>query len=559
MDKLILDYVYEHEEHRSKQLFLTQPIGHGQVRNFTWGETMDEARRMAAYLESLGYERGARIAILSKNSAYFVIAELAIWMAGYTTVAIFPTETPATVQYVLEHSDASLLFVGGLDAFDQQAQAVPAGMPCIALPFAPRTGYLQWDEIITKTEPITGNPRRTGDELMFIVYTSGSTGTPKGVMHSFEGGTRASEGLARETYGLPSTHGGVDYRVLSYLPLAHIFERAVVECASLVLGCTQIFFNENLETFRADLLRARPTLFISVPRLWLKFQQGVLAEIPQRKLDVLLSLPIISTIVKRKILKKLGLDQVVEAGTGSAPTPVSVLAWYRRLGLNLSEGLGMTEDFLYSHISRGPRAVLGSVGQPHPGVQRQIAPDGELLLRSPGTFVGYYKRPDLDAEAFTEDGFFCTGDLAEIDAEGNLKLIGRKKEIFKTAKGKFVAPVPIETIINEHEMVEFSIVTGVGQAAAFAVVVPTAAISTRLGESEVKRAFETEMADILKRINAAVADHERLHMIVVSNEPWTIENGCLTPTLKIKRSGIEARLEASVDSWFAKREAVVWA
>jgi long-chain acyl-CoA synthetase len=559
--QLILDYIYEHEQSKGQQVFLTQPLGGGRIANYTWAETMDQARRMAAYLASQGFEPGARIAILSKNTAHFLMAELAIWMAGFTTVAIFPTESAKTIQYVLEHSGASLLFVGKLDTFEQQAAAIPPHLLCVTLPLAPSQAtavYPSWEGVMATTAPVRGQPARRGDELMFIVYTSGSTGTPKGVMHSFERGTLASESLAKEVFATSLPKDG-KIRVLSYLPLAHIFERAVIECVGFVLGGVHIFFAESLETFRDDLLRARPTHFISVPRLWLKFQQGILEKIPQRKLDLLLSLPIVRTWVKRKILKQLGLDQVVEAGTGSAPMPVPLVQWYRRLGLNLSEALGMTEDFVYSHSSRGRDAQPGYVGVPFPRVERRIAADGELQLRSPCLFVGYYKRPDLDAEAFTEDGFFKTGDTAEIGPGGRLRLTGRKKETFKTAKGKFVAPAPIEAIINESASVDFSIVTGVGQAAAYAIVVPAENLRPQLGQREVRESFDAEMTALLARVNASVADYEQLRMIVVTREPWTIENGCLTPTLKIKRSAIETRANVAVDAWFSKPGPVIWA
>jgi long-chain acyl-CoA synthetase len=196
--------------------------------------------------------------------------------------------------------------------------------------------------------------------------------------------------------------------------------------------------------------------------------------------------------------------------------PVSLLKWYRRLDLNLSEGLGMTEDFAYSHIAKGKDALPGSVGLPRLGVERRIAPDGELLLRSPGAFVGYHKRPDLDAEAFTEDGFFRTGDLAVIVPSGELRLTGRKQETFKTAKGKFVAPAPIEALIEESPLVELSLVTGAGLPAAYAVVAPVEDYRIRLDEPDLRKAFETEMRAVLTRVNEQLADHEYLSKIVVS-------------------------------------------
>lgn len=554
--KLILDYVYDHESQHPDRVFLTQPIGNAQVTEYTWQQTLDQARRMAAHLRSRGFEPGARIAILSKNCAHFLMAELAIWMAGGTTVAIFPTETADTIRYVLEHSGASLLFVGKLDTWEQQIPGVPTGLPCIALPLSPPTNLETWDAITARTPALTGRPARDPADLAMLIYTSGSTGQPKGVMHSFERITRASECIVDD---LTARMGkDVRTRMLSYLPLAHVFERAWVECASLVNGNTHLFFAESLDTFLSDLARARPTAFISVPRLWLKFQQGVFSKMPPAKLDRLLGIPFLGRIVARKVLKGLGLDQVDMAGSGSAPIPAELIAWYRRLGLNLYEGYAMTEDFAYSHNSTETRNAPGYVGAPMAGVDVRISEVGEILIKSPGQMVGYYKRPDLDAESFTADGFFRTGDQGERRSDGLLKITGRVKELFKTSKGKYVAPAPIENLINAHPMVELTLVSGVGQSAAYAMVVLAEDLRPKLGDPAVKAQVQSELTRLLGDVNQSLPDYEKLKMIVVAPQPWTIENGFLTPTMKIRRNRIEAAVEGQLDNWYAGSSAVHW-
>ncbi|MBL8337223.1 MAG: AMP-binding protein [Rhodoferax sp.] len=555
--KLLLDFIHDHAQARADQVFLTQPLGGGQVADYTWGQVLDQARRMAAHLQAQGLGPGSHIAILSKNCAHFFIAELAIWLAGGTTVAIFPTEGPDTVRFVLEHSDARLLFVGKLDIWKQQAPGVPEGLPCIALPLAPPTDLPGWDAIIAKTAPLTQRTVRQPEENAMIIYTSGSTGTPKGAMISFRAVTDVAEGYARDIRQQSGITGA--YRVLSYLPLAHSFERAVIECVSWFDGQGHIFFAETLDTFVADLQRARPTLFISVPRLWLKFQQGVLAKMPAKKLDFLLGLPILGKIVGRKVLTGLGLDQVQLAASGSAPIPPELIAWYRKLGLKLMEGYGMTEDFTFSHRSTAALNAPGYVGTPYPSVQVRIDDNGEVLIKSPGQMSGYYKRPELNAECFTPDGYFRTGDMGERRPDGLLKLTGRVKELFKTAKGKYVAPAPIENLINEHPMVELSIVSGVGRPAAFACVVLAETLRPRLSDPAVKAEVEAEMAQVLQRVNSRVAEYERVQMLVIAREPWSIENGCLTPTMKIKRSRIEASVEAELDRWYQSKSLVLWA
>jgi len=555
--RLILDYVFEHESTQPDRVFLTQPVGGGQVVDYTWAGALDEARRMAAHLLAGGLQPGARVAMLAKNSAHFVIAELAIWMAGGTTVAIFPTESAQNVRYVLEHSEASLLFIGKLDGWPQQRDALPPGLRAIALPLAPQTPFESWAQIVGRTAPLGGRPARRGDDLAMLLYTSGSTGQPKGVMQGFAGITRAAEGIEREA----ERREGKDARarILSYLPLAHVFERAWVECASLVTGRAHIYFTESLATFVDDLKRARPTLFISVPRLWTKFQQSVLAHMPAQQLDAMLADPATAPAVGRKVLASLGLDAVVRAGSGSAPCPAELIAWYRRLGLDLGDGYAMTEDFAYSHRSTPDASTPGCVGLPFPEVEVRLDTDGEILIKSPGQLLGYYKRPDLDAECFTADGFFRTGDLGERQPDGQLKLVGRKKELFKTGKGKYVAPAPIENRLNAHPMIELSMVSGVGQPAPYAIVVLDENLRPRVAEASVHDRVQAELETLLQRINAELPVYERLRMLVIAREPWSIENGCLTPTMKIKRARIEASVQERVAAWYDSPAQVVWA
>lgn len=554
-NRLMLDYVLDHEEKMRDRVCMTQPVGNNQVVDYTWGQVVDQSRRIAAHLQSHGFPRGARVAILSKNCAHFIMAEIAIWMAGYTTVAIFPTETAETINYVLTHSEASLLFVGKLDTWPHQKPGVPQGLPCVAFPLAPQTGFETWDAIVARTPPLAGRPSRNADELAMLIYTSGSTGTPKGVMITFEAFTRAGEGIASEVIRRVGT---TENRMLSYLPLAHSFERSWAEGASLVDGRIHLFFAESLDTFLQDLQRTQPTLFLSVPRLWLKFQQGVFAKMPPAKLDRLLGIPILGKIVAKKVRKGLGLDHVKLAGSGSAPIPPDLISWYRKIGLPLYEGYGMTEDSSYSHVSDEQNNAPGYVGVPMPGVQVKLSPEGEVLIKSPGQCTGYYKQPELTAASFTEDGYFRTGDLGERTAAGLLKLTGRAKELFKTAKGKYVAPAPIENRLNAHPMVELSLVSGVGQPAAYAMVILAEHLRPRMGEPALRAEVERELTQLLQQVNSAVSDHEQLHMIVVAQEPWSIENGFLTPTMKIRRARIENAMEPHVGRWYGTGRRVHW-
>ena len=550
--KLILDYIYEKEAAHPDRVYLTQPVGGGRTVDYTWRQVCDEARRMAAHLQAMGLQPGDRVAMLSKNCAHFFLAELAIWMGGFTTVAIFPTEKADTIAYILEHSEAKAIFIGKLDAgWEAQLPGIPEAMPRITFPLAPKVPGAAWDDVVAKVAPLTGRPARKAEDLALLLYTSGSTGTPKGVMHDFGHVTAAAEGIVR----------GIDFspedRALSYLPLAHVFERAYIECASFVAG-GHIFFAEALDTFVADIQRARPTIFISVPRLWLKFQQGVFAKMPAQKLDRLLRIPLLNRLIGKKVLKGLGLDQVRLAGSGSAPIPAELIAWYRRLGLNLLEGYAMSEDFAYSHLSTATHKLPGYVGLPYDDVQVRISEEGEVLIKSPGCMVGYYKLPELTAESFTADGFFRTGDRGERRPDGLLRITGRVKELFKTAKGKYVAPAPIENFINEHEAIELSCVSGVGQPAAYAMVVLAEHLRPKMTDPAVRMELEKTLTEWLATVNRHVAEYERLQMFVVAAQPWTIESETLTPTMKIKRSRIEAMAAPHLESWYGAGTPVIW-
>ncbi|MAT93192.1 MAG: AMP-binding acetyl-CoA synthetase [Halioglobus sp.] len=550
-NKLLLDAVYEWERSDPDRVYMTQPLGNGEVIDYTWGQTMDQARRMAAHLRSLDLPPHSNIAMISKNCAHFIIAELAVWMAGHATVALYPTLNADTVAYILEHSEARLLFVGKLDGWEEMAKGVPDALPKIAFPLAPPNDYPQWDDIVAQHEPIADSPSPDPDSLALICYTSGSTGRPKGVMHSHRSASAPGLASVREL-GV-----GPDDRVLSYLPLAHVFERAVVECGSFYAG-THIYFAESLDTFLADLKRARPTLFISVPRLWLKFQLGVFQKFPQEKLDRLLRIPLVNRVIRKKVLQGLGLEHVRLAGSGSAPIPPELIQWYERLGVEILEGYGMSEDFAYSHMSKPGQRRAGYVGVPSSGVETRISEDGEVQIKSPGNMLGYYKAPDLTAQCYTEDGFFRTGDRGEYSADGLLRITGRVKELFKTSKGKYVAPVPIENLLNADNHIELSCVSGPGRPACHAIVQLAEDMRAQMREEAFREQATARLEALLQAVNQEVEDYEKVQFLAVVSEAWDVDNEFLTPTLKIKRDVVESYYGPHLDDWYASGDRVIW-
>ncbi|WP_372981037.1 AMP-binding protein [Marinobacter sediminum] len=550
-NKLPLDMVYHWENTKANSLYMTQPIGEGKVVEYTWGRAVDEARRVAAYLKSLNLPEKSRIGLISKNCAQWVMTDWAIWMAGHISVPLYPTLNSDTVNYILNHAECDVLFVGKLDDWDMMKPGVPESVRCISFPLSPPNDFESWDDIVAKYPPLEENTHRDPDELATIVYTSGSTGRPKGVMLSFRNMAFSAEG-GTQVLGV-----GSEERMLSYLPLAHVFERTFVELGSLYTGF-QLYFAESLDTFVQDLQRAQPTLFLSVPRLWVKFQHGVLQKLPKQKLERLMKIPVVNKLIKKKVLKGLGLSKVKLAGSGSAPLSSDVLDWYRNLGLELLEGYGMSENFAYSHMNKPGRSRTGYVGEALPGVEVKISEQGEVLVKSPATMMGYYKDEEKTRETFTDDGFLKTGDKGEIDEMGRLKLTGRIKEIFKTSKGKYIAPAPIENRLMSHDAIEMVCVSGANQTQPHALVMLGEEVRPKTADENFRKELEASFKTLIQEVNKTVDPHEQLAFITVVSDEWSIENSFLTPTLKLKRNVVEDAYQEKVDNWYAQRQAVIW-
>lgn len=549
-DATPLRWALRWEQTATDTRYATQPLGHGVCEEITWGRAIDQARRVASYLRSLSLPERSHIAIASKNTAWWIIADLAIWMAGHRSVPIYPTLTRTSVQKIVEHAGVRAAFFGKLDDPAEIRAGIDSAIPLIRMPLArEQQGDLAWATILATHDRLESIAEWSADECATIIYTSGSTGNPKGAMHSFRAMTTAAEGI----FALYPV--GPSDRVLSYLPLAHVYERVLVEMGALYTGA-ELFFAESVDTFLDDLRRARPTLFASVPRLWSKFHGGVSAKMPSERLHRLLQIPLVGEALRKKILHGLGLGHCKIAASASAPIPSSLIQWYRELGLEIAEGYGMTENFGYSHGTVPGRGRPDYVGEPYRGVEHRIASDGEIQVKSPANMIGYFDEPALTREAFTEDGWLKTGDRGEIDEGNRIKITGRVKELFKTSKGKYVAPVPIENRLLHDDAIEVSCVAGDGQSQPFALVVLNEAIRKDAGSK--RQEITARLEAHLRAINAALDPHEQLALLVVVREPWTIENGMLTPTMKIRRAPIEARYRTQVDRFYNEGAKVFW-
>lgn len=551
--------LYHWETTTPDELHFVQPMGGGAVKQYTWVQAMDEARRIAAYLKAQDFPAGSQIALLGKNTAHWMICDWAIWMAGHVTVPLYPTLNDDTVNYILDHSESKLLFVGKLDDWEMMKPGVPASMPVVKMPLAPDTDGESWDEILASTEPLEGQADRPLDDMATIVYTSGSTGRPKGVMQSFRSFQVCADRLFDEfeKYGIERISSSD--RMLSYLPLAHVAERMVVANNSNYFSM-RVYFAESLDTFLQDLQRARPTIFFSVPRLWTKFHLGVCDKLPLKKQKILFNLPIVGKKLKKKVLTGLGLEDVRLAFTGAAPLPPAILDWYRWMGLELLEAYGMSENMAYSHFTLPNQARTGYVGHANPGVECKIDPEtGEVLVKSPGQMMGYFKNEEATQQSYTADGFFKTGDMGEIDEQGRLKITGRVKDLFKTSKGKYVAPVPIENQMGSHPRIEVICVGGANQPSTFGLVLLSEETLAELSSGALQRdVVANDLLAKMDEVNTGLDPHEQMAFLVFVKEPWAIENGMLTPTMKIKRNVIEAKYEPNVEAWAKSKQRAIW-
>ncbi|WP_281645732.1 AMP-binding protein [Parendozoicomonas sp. Alg238-R29] len=523
------------------QLWLHQPDNR-EWRTLTWAQADDQARRIAAGLLAQGFEKGDRIAIFAKNSAEWFIADLAIMMAGMISVPIYATAGTSMIRHVMSHSEAKAVFVGKLDNTEAAERAFEKGTQIITFPYPTLSGTDKFTDWLERYGPLLKVNTPAAGDTFTLVYTSGSTGLPKGVVLTYENIAAASgSAVTLHDKSIPN-------RSMSYLPLAHITERSVVEILS-IYSPQEIFFVESLDTFIDDVRHARPTTFVSVPRLWTKFQAQILAQLPDEKLQKLLKVPLVGKLVSKKIRKGLGLSQSRLCASGSAPISPGILEWYDRLGISICEGWGMTETAGLS-CANFPfdRKSLGTIGTAQECVEMKLSNEGEVLIRGAAVFKEYYKNSQATEDAFV-DGWFRTGDRGVYE-NGVWKIIGRVKEQFKTAKGKYVAPVPIESLLARNADIEQVCVMGIGRKQPLAIVVMNEQIRHRSDDVRAK------LQKTLQEVNSELESHERLDHIVVSEEVWGIENDMLTPTLKIKRNKLEERYGEYLTRQFSGT--VVW-
>ncbi len=535
----VLERFYALETSAADRPFLHQPVD-GNITTYTWREYADLVRKVAKSIVDMQLEPESKIAILAKNSAEWFISDLAILLAGHISVPIFSTAGQETIEYVCQHADVKLVFVGKLDDTENQLAAIPDNIKTVAFPYPNINADTQWLDFLASS-PFEDTPKPAPEKIATIIYTSGSTGQPKGVVHTFGSlNWAAMQFVDRFSF---TQHD----RVISYLPLAHITERGIIEMAAYYSGM-QIWFVEKLDTFQRDLQTCQPTVFVSVPRLWTKFQMGVLNKLPQSKLTVLLKIPFVNGLIKKKIQTGLGLDKARLIGSGSAPLSPAIISWYQSIGISICEGWGMTENCAYGTTCIPFNASkIGAIGTVHKGVDLRISDEGEIQVKGQCNMQGYYLEPEKTAEAFTDDGYFRTGDKGEIDQDGYVKITGRLKDIFKTSKGKYVTPAPIEAKFMANSDIEQVCVTGSSLPQPIALVV-LSEDAMKLNKAEV----EEKLAKQMHSINQQLESHQKLDRVIICKEPWTVENQMLTPTLKVRRHVLEEQLSDVINGHYSQ-------
>jgi len=532
------------EQKTPNALFLRQPFN-GQWKSWTYAQAGNEIRRVATGLLKSKLPPGSKVAILSKNCAHWIMADLAIMMCGYVSVPIYATLTPPAIRQILEHSESKAVFIGKLDHYETGSEAIPPGVVKIGSAAYGVSAENTWEEWL-KEEPHKECYSWKPDQILTIIYTSGTTGKPKGVMHAVESFYQVVTVAVKEL-GLPSHP-----RLFSYLPLSHIAERAGIEMIGIYTGA-EFSFAESLDAFSKNLADTQPNIFFAVPRIWAKFREKILEKLPPKKLDRLLGIPFINSVVKKSIRKKLGLSKASHIYTGAAPISLELLQWFDKLGVTIFQAYGMTEDCLFAHFNRHGANRYGTVGRRFPGLNVKISADGEIRLKSPGNLKGYYKEPELTASSFDEEGYLKTGDIGEIDSDGFLTLTGRLKDQFKTDKGKYISPAPIETKLLVNENVEMTCVVGMGIPQPIALIILSAS-----GKAKSKEELSQSLSTMFADLNPTLEPFERLEKAVILKGEWTIENGLLTPSLKIKRNEVEKIHVPKYPNWYKQNGVVVW-
>lgn len=546
---------YDWEEKFKDKPFLRQPFGES-WEEYTWGETGQLARRLATGLKSLGLKKGSHIGLISKNCREWIIADLAIIMAGYVSVPFFPNLKSTEIKSLIEFGEVSALFVGKLENWEEMKNGVDKDLPIIAFPHYENNSIVsegfQWDEFISKFEPQRENYHPNLDDVWTIIFTSGTTGNPKGVVLSFKI-NQSTDVMYTKNYNPLCVDFDGNNSFFSYLPLNHIAERIAIEFTAFKNGGI-ISFTESIETFVKNLSDVQPSVFFGVPRIYTKFQLGILSKFNQKKLDILLAIPLLSNIIKKKLKKALGLYNAKVVVSGAAAMQIAQRNWFRKIGVNITIGYGMTENCAITTQLPGSNFKKpGSVGKVQPQVEIKIDDSTEeVLMRGPYMMLGYFNDKIITNNTI-KDGWLHTGDKGRIDSDGYLYITGRVKDTFKTSKGEFIDPGKIEAMFGEVDFFDQICVVGLG------IPQPIMLVNiSEVGKKLEKNDLENKLTEKLNSVNELSFNYKKVAKIIICKDLWTPENEILTPTMKIKRGNVDKLYQDNYLDWYNNSKKIVW-
>ena len=552
MKKTLIEYFYDYEENRANRPYLHQPFG-DRWETYTWAQVGEQARRLATWLKKQCPKKNAHVSVVSKNCREWIIADIAIMMAGFVSVPLYANLKGKDLKEVLELGDVDLIIFGKVENWESMKTGIPKHMPIAKFPHY--DGFPKIDVVATEWATIMqedllqGNPVPAMDEIWSIIFTSGTTGTPKGAYFKQDKVTMGVN-MPLTNYWLMLDENQ-DNRFFSYLPLNHLAERSLQILAIRFGG--EMFFAENLETFAQNLQYASPTTFLAVPRIWTKFKQGILAKMPQKRLDLLLRIPVLSGIVKKKLQAALGLDKARICITGAAPMTPHDVNWWVKLGIPLTEAFGQTETFAHAAYAPVGGMKPGKVGRAHEGMEIRIEETtNEILIKTPLVMDGYYNDPEKTAETI-RNGWLYTGDAGKLHDDGYLSITGRVKDTFKSEKGQFIVPTKIEHQYSSNSDIEQMCLLGLGMPQPVMVVVPS-----EMGAAKPKDALEKSLEEIMDKVNKDLAKYTKVGTVLIAKEPFTPENDLLTPTLKIKRFNVHNKYANQLRGYCEDKRKIIW-
>ena len=566
-------------------------------RSLSWHEYREAVLDMAAGLRTLGFQPGDFTVIMSRNRPESVIADLATLHARGVPVHLYNTLPPEQVEYIVNHCGANIAFLEDLsflDKFETVRDRLTNLRQAVLFEPQPAAGdwTTSWADVLAAGRaerarepgwPEAALAQVRPDDVATVIYTSGTTGPPKGVMDTHRGV------LYMELGTLRMVRYESDSRVISYLPLAHVIGRLLDVWSPLLVGGTVHFCPDPLQLIQYA-LEVRPTLLGGVPRVWEKLFAGLGAGIaaipdPQMKAAVEAAIeagrkvaglrqrgeevpaPLLEAYeraapIRRSLLAKVGLEECENAASGGAPIDPAIIEFFQALGIAMSEAWGMTELTGVATGSELSRVRNGMVGYAFPGMEMRLAEDGEVLMRGPLVMKGYYKDPEKTAETIDAEGWLHTGDVGEMDADGYLKIIDRKKELIITSGGKNVSPANIEYLLKSHDLIGQALAIGDRRKyiAALLVLDPlTAPVWAKQHGIEAASLDELErhpevLAEVQRAVDAAnehLARVEQVKRFRLLAEQWTPETGELTPTLKLKRRVVLERNSGAIEAMYA--------